>query len=141
MRSNDLLKSHHKMEMRMNRLSITLILLFVLAGIALAALIHPQAVRALPEYSAQTGEPCATCHISPSGGGPRGPRGQAWVGAGKAGEVFSLIDSLDFLGVKIEADPQDFISTGQPVQPAQPLQTAAESSTPLDAWLREHDGN
>lgn len=125
----------------MKRLSIILFLLVLLSATLLAALSRPQTAQALPEYSARIGEPCATCHISPSGGGPRGPRGQAWVGAGKPGAVLPLVNSLDFLGIKIEVDPQDFISSGQPVQPAQPLRTEAGSAAPLHDWLREHDGN
>ena len=52
----------------------------LLAAIVLALALTGQPTQALPEYSAQTGEPCATCHISPSGGGLRTPRGQAWLG-------------------------------------------------------------
>ena len=50
----------------------------------------PAQRQALPEYATQTGEPCATCHISPSGGGLRTPRGQAWVGSDKPGAVPAL---------------------------------------------------
>jgi hypothetical protein len=34
---------------------------------------------ARPEYAAATGQPCATCHVSPAGGGPRTPSGQAFM--------------------------------------------------------------
>jgi hypothetical protein len=53
-------------------LVIGLFVIMVLAGLS------THNAQALPEYSAQVGEPCSSCHISPSGGGPRGPRGQAW---------------------------------------------------------------
>lgn len=125
----------------MKRLSILLFLLVLVLGVVIASLAHPGMARALPEYSAQTGEPCATCHLSPSGGGPRGPRGQAWVGGGKPGSVLSLVESLDFLGIKIESDPADFLPSGQPVQPAQPLQTSVEASEQIHSWLRDYDGN
>lgn len=125
----------------MKRWSLLLFLLTVLLGAMLLALTHPRRARALPEYSAQTGEPCATCHLSPSGGGPRGPRGQAWVGAAKPGAVLSLVDSLEFLGIEFEVDPQDFLPSGQPVQPARSLQLEESSSTAIDDWLRNHDGN
>ncbi len=38
-----------------------------------------QPVHALPEYAARTGESCATCHVSPGGGGPRTLRGLLWA--------------------------------------------------------------
>jgi mono/diheme cytochrome c family protein len=38
-------------------------------GVTLWAAAQP--VHALPEYAARTGEACATCHVSPGGGGPR----------------------------------------------------------------------
>ena len=60
-------------------------LVFVVA-LALV-LVASQPTGALPEYSEQTGEPCAGCHISPSGGGLRTPRGQAWVASAKPGAV------------------------------------------------------
>ena len=52
----------------------------LLAGASVLALVPSfKPGEALPEYSAQTGEPCATCHVSPSGGGPPRP---AWAGLG-----------------------------------------------------------
>src|SRR5512140_3352364 len=39
--------------------------------------------HALPEYANRTGEPCATCHVSPGGGGPRTLRGLLWASRGK----------------------------------------------------------
>ena len=33
---------------------------------------------ALPQYAAATGQPCATCHVNPAGGGPRNATGQAF---------------------------------------------------------------
>ena len=44
-----------------------------------AALAVPAPVVARPEYAAATGQPCATCHVSPAGGGPRTPIGQAFM--------------------------------------------------------------
>jgi len=125
----------------MKRMSILITLLVLLLGIMLAALAHPAAVKALPEYSAQTGEPCATCHLSPSGGGPRGPRGQAWVGGGKPGAVPSLADSLEILGIELEVDPQDYMAGSLPVQPPQPLQLEAEQGRHLHGWLKDYNGN
>ena len=119
-------------------------LLFFLAllfGMVAALVTHPKAVSALPEYSAQTGEPCATCHLSPSGGGPRGPRGQAWVGDGKPGVVPSLVDSLDILGIKLDVDPQDFLAGEQPIPAAQSLTLEVQEAREIHSWLSDFDGN
>jgi len=111
-------------------------------GLALLlALGIPQPVRALPEYSAQTGEPCATCHISPSGGGPRGPRGQAWVGSGKPGAVPDLLQALDILGVRLERDPSYFTTVLQPPAPPAPLDLPPAEKQELFNWLNTYDGN
>ena len=130
-----------KLENPMRRAFVILLLLFLLLGAALALLVHPKAVQALPEYSSQTGEPCATCHLSPSGGGPRGPRGQGWVGSNKPGAVPSLVDSLDLLGVQLESDPADFVAGTQPVSPAEALDLASGEMDPIHDWLRDYDGN
>lgn len=114
----------------------------LILGLALLLALSPaRLAHALPEYSAQTGEPCATCHISPSGGGPRGPRGQAWVGSGKPGAVPDLLQSLEILGVEISVDPADFqaVSAAQPA-PA-PLQLEPAQIERLNEWLTSYDGN
>jgi mono/diheme cytochrome c family protein len=46
--------------------------------------------HALPEYAKRTGEPCATCHVNPGGGGPRTLRGALWASKGKPDEVPAL---------------------------------------------------
>ena len=130
-----------KLESPMRRVFVILLLLFLMLGAAMALFVHPKAVQALPEYSSQTGEPCATCHLSPSGGGPRGPRGQGWVGSNKPGAVPSLADSLELLGVQLESDPADFIAGTQPVPPAEALKFASGGIDPIHAWLRDYDGN
>jgi hypothetical protein len=103
-------------------LAVTLVVSLAFAG---------QSTQALPEYSAQTGEPCASCHISPSGGGLRTPRGQAWVGAGKPGAVPNLTDSLALLGVKLDIDQSAFEAVSQPIGQAQKLHH----------WLKDYQGN
>lgn len=105
------------------------------------ALAMPRSVQALPEYSAQTGEPCATCHISPSGGGPRGPRGQAWVGSGKPGAVPDLLQALEILGVRLEKDPGYFTIIVQPPAPPAPLSVPSADQQDLFNWLNRYDGN
>jgi len=117
--------------------------LFLIAGAVLAALmvLATSTMQALPEYAAQTGEPCASCHISPSGGGARTPRGQAWVGAGKPGQVPALIEALEILGVKLTVNPADFKASTNTLTPAMPLQLKPVEAQKLWARLRNYDGN
>lgn len=116
-------------------LVIGLFVIMVLAGLS------THNAQALPEYSAQVGEPCSSCHISPSGGGPRGPRGQAWVGSEKPGYVPSLLGSLDILGVNLEVDPDQFIAPSAPVVPADPLMIEIPASKDLFPFLFAYEGN
>lgn len=121
---------------------IPLFLLFMglFVCLALAGAFSEQAY-ALPEYSAQVGEPCLSCHISPSGGGPRGPRGQAWVGSDKPGNVPSLLESLEILGVHLEADPEHFLAPEQAIPPVNALVVETQSAHDLFHWLYVFDGN
>lgn len=57
------------------------------------------AAHALPEYANRTGEPCATCHVSPGGGGPRTLRGLLWAARGRPDQVPSLPNVLIAPGV------------------------------------------
>lgn len=115
-------------------------LLLILVAIVLA--FKPNATaNALPEYSTQTGEPCATCHVSPSGGGPRGPRGLAWVASGKPSVVPDLVQSLELLGVEITVDPAYFTATNVAVPQPEKLQLITWQGKPVYQWLSEHDGN
>jgi hypothetical protein len=98
-------------------------------------------VQAVPEYSAQIGEPCSSCHVSPSGGGQRSPRGQAWVGAGKPGSVPDLLTSLDLLGVKLVIDPADYLAVPGLVSPAQPLGIEPGQAQFIHDWLKDYEGN
>lgn len=65
--------------------SVAWIGLGVLAGM-LVFITWPTA-HALPEYAARTGQPCATCHVNPAGGGPRTLRGLLWIAQGRPDEV------------------------------------------------------
>lgn len=96
---------------------------------------------ALPEYAAQTGEPCSSCHISPSGGGARGPRGQAWVASDKPASVPDLVASLELLGVELKADPAYFTKAGGPVQPAEALALKPVQRRQVFELLSIYDGN
>ncbi len=62
-------------------------------------LIAPFSVRALPEYARRTNQPCATCHVSPGGGGPRTMRGLLWIADGRPDEVRAFSNILLAPGV------------------------------------------
>lgn len=124
----------------MKRYLIFLGILFLVTALFLA-LLPVSSADALPEYASQTGEPCASCHVSPSGGGPRGPRGQAWVASEKPGYVPDTLESLELLGVELSVDPAYFTVTGLDVQEPEALQTTSDSGQPLYRWLNDYDGN
>jgi len=124
----------------MKRYLIFLGVLILITSLFLAFL-PASTVEALPEYSAQTGEPCASCHISPSGGGPRGPRGQAWVASEKPGAVPDTLEALELLGVELTVDPAYFTVTDLEVQNPEALETTSGQDQPLYRWLGGYDGN
>jgi mono/diheme cytochrome c family protein len=124
----------------MNKFLAFVIMVVLLAALAIA-LLPAEEASALPEYASQVGEPCSTCHISPSGGGSRTPRGQAWVGGGKPGEVPDLMASLELLGVHLEVDETDFTQVPDEVPPAQPLQTEPDQMKAIHDWLADYAGN
>ena len=106
------------------------------------AFLPASSAQALPEYSAQTGEPCFSCHVSPSGGGPRGPRGQAWVASSKPGAVPDTFEALELLGVELKVNPAYFTVADLDVQEAEALETTSgQGHQPLYRWLRGYDGN
>ena len=121
--------------------TIWITIIFILLTGLLITLGSTRQVSALPEYSEQTGEPCATCHISPSGGGQRGPRGQGWVGSGKPGTVPGLMESLELLGVHLDVDESAYLAVPEAVPPAQPLQLDGNQVEALHQRLRNYDGN
>ena len=116
-------------------------ILFLAATLAGAVLLAGQPTYALPEYATTTGEPCATCHISPSGGGLRTVRGQAWVGGGKPGAVIDLAASLELLGVHITIDEADYLAPGGEAPAAQPLRLEPAQAQRVHEWLRQYQGN
>jgi mono/diheme cytochrome c family protein len=125
----------------MKRYAIPASLTFLVLLAALIALLHPQVAQALPEYSAQTGEPCASCHLSPSGGGPRGLRGQAWVGSGKPGVVPALAEALELLGIHLNVDERQYEASGEPVPQPQPLPVRPAQAESMHNHLSSFDGN
>lgn len=73
------------------KLTLTLATLVLLGMFALAfTLFLAEPAHALPEFSARTGESCATCHVNPGGGGPRTMRGLIWAARGRADVVPEL---------------------------------------------------
>jgi len=124
----------------MKRFLILLGVLILVTTLFLA-LLSVSSAGALPEYASQTGEPCASCHISPSGGGPRGPRGLAWVASGKPGAVPDTFQSLELLGVELNMDPSYFAVTGLEVQEPEALETTSVQGQPLYRWLNTYGGN
>lgn len=124
----------------MKRYLILLGSLFLIISLSLA-LSPGSTASALPEYSSQTGEPCASCHISPSGGGPRGPRGQAWVASGKPGAVPDTIQALELLGVELTIDPTYYSVTDSLVPEIQPLEIVPGRGQRLYRWLSQYNGN
>jgi hypothetical protein len=122
----------------MKRLAL-LSVLFISIVLVLALSTEPS--YALPEYSTQTGEPCATCHISPSGGGLRTPRGQAWVAASKPGAVPDLTEALEVLGVHLEVDESAYVAAPGPIPAAGPLRLKTDRARALHEWLKDYEGN
>jgi mono/diheme cytochrome c family protein len=114
---------------------VLFIIMLVAAGLPSAT------VQALPEYSAQVGEPCASCHVSPSGGGPRAARGTAWVASSKPGVVPDLLQALEILGVRLTVDPLDYSVVSQEVEPADALQKSPIPAADLLEYLRDYEGN
>lgn len=71
-----------------------------------------QPVHALPEYAPRTGEPCATCHVSAGGGGPRTLRGLLWAARGRPDEVPELPSQVIAPGVDDGQELYDIACAG-----------------------------
>ncbi len=71
----------------------------IIFGLMSLASPSPRQAHALPEYTDRTGEPCATCHVSPGGGGPRTLRGLLWAARGRPDQVPTLPNVLIAPGV------------------------------------------
>lgn len=121
---------------------IPVLMMGVVVVLTAVLIFQPTAtVQALPEYSANVGEPCSSCHISPSGGGARTPRGQAWVGSGKPGLVPDLRAALELLGVNLDIDESDFVAPAGEIPPAAPLEYKVEPAAGLHDLLAGYEGN
>ena len=66
---------------------IAIAVIAVLSIFITGYVVGESSVHALPEYASNTGEPCATCHVNPGGGGPRTLRGLLWVANGRPDAV------------------------------------------------------
>jgi mono/diheme cytochrome c family protein len=68
--------------------SSSILFLLVFPALVFATLLmNSRTAYALPEYATRTGEPCAACHVSAGGGGPRTLRGLLWSARGKPDKV------------------------------------------------------
>lgn len=97
--------------------------------------------RAMPEYAARVGEPCATCHVSPAGGGLRNVRGQAWVASDKPAVVPSTEDALKILGVQLPADMSIYTAAPATIPTPAPMKSRAEKFLSLFDTLILREGN
>lgn len=86
-------------------ITIAMIAVFVLILFEMMA--GGSAAHALPEFAANTGEPCATCHVNPGGGGPRTLRGLLWSARGRPDKVPEIGNILIALGVADGVDLYD----------------------------------
>jgi hypothetical protein len=97
--------------------------------------------RAMPEYATRVGEPCASCHFSPSGGGLRNVRGQAWVALEKPSSVPSTADALKMLGVQLPSDMSVYTNAPAMLPTPSPFKTRAQSYMSLVGRLLNYEGN
>ena len=109
--------------------------------LAIVLLIAAGPSRAMPEYATNLGEPCATCHISPAGGGLRTARGLAWVAEEKPDAVPSIEEAMQILGVKATVNPADYIAAPLPRPTPEPLRPAEWPGKNRHEWLSDYDGN
>lgn len=70
------------------------VLAFLAYGTVRWTLAGGQVAHALPEFTARTGEQCATCHVNPGGGGPLTLPGLLWAAQGRPDEVPELPGNL-----------------------------------------------
>jgi mono/diheme cytochrome c family protein len=89
---------------------IALVGLFTYFGVGLVMGERP--VHALPEYAVRTGEPCATCHVSAGGGGPRTLRGLLWAARGRPDQVPELPGQLIAPGIEGGLELYDIACAG-----------------------------
>ncbi len=109
--------------------------------LAMVLLIVAGPSRAMPEYATNLGEPCATCHISPAGGGLRTARGLAWVAEEKPDAVPSIEEAMQILGVKATVNPADYTASPLPRPTPEALRQIEPAGKNRHEWLSDYDGN
>ncbi len=117
------------------RLVIALISVFVIT------LVVATPTRAMPDYATTTGEPCATCHLSPAGGGLRNLRGQAWVANEKPSTVPSTAEALKALGLRLPSDMSIYTTVPSAIPAPTPLKARLEKLERLLERLLDYSGN
>lgn len=113
----------------------------LLAGVTLSMIVPARQSHALPEYAVRTGQPCVTCHVSPSGGGLRTPRGQVWVAKEKPDVVPDLVDALEQLGIRQGSDTQIYRKVPAWIPPACPLRIHESPIRQRNLRPTPHEGN
>ena len=119
----------------------SILILFLVTTLVVLAFAFAVPTRAMPEYAARVGEPCASCHVSPAGGGLRNVRGQAWVAENKPGQVPSTLDALKILGVQLPSDMSIYSNAPASQPTPAPLHLQAENLAPLMERLLNYEGN
>lgn len=127
------------MNMRIGNCTSRIAFPVLLAGVILIIFVVSPA-RAMPDYAASTGEPCATCHVSPAGGGLRNVRGQAWVASDKPAVVPSTAEALRLLGIKLPADMSIYTVAPAVAPDPVPLSRQSKLMSLLDV-LQTYPGN
>ncbi len=118
-----------------------ILILFIALILIVLAFTFAVPTRAMPEYATQVGEPCASCHVSPAGGGLRNARGQAWVAEDKPSQVPSTLDALKILGVQLPQDMSVYTNAPASQPTPAPLQMQSEKLAPLMNELLDYEGN
>ncbi len=127
--------------MQINVIKRLLLLSTLLIAVILAMMLTSEPAQALPEYAVQMGDPCTTCHVSPSGGGTFTISGLAWLASDKFGAVPSRAKALELLGVNIQVNQKNYIAVPGKIPPAPPLRVEPAQARKIHAWLEKYEGN
>jgi cytochrome c553 len=92
--------------------TISIIALGLGAYFGIQAFLGERTAHALPEFATRTGEPCAACHVSPGGGGPRTLRGLLWAARGRPDAVPQFPGLLVAPGVAEGSELYDIACAG-----------------------------
>lgn len=92
--------------------TVLVVMLALVVYFSVSLALGEQPAHALPEYAPRTGEPCATCHVSAGGGGPRTLRGMLWGARGRPDEVPDLPGNLIAPGIDAGVELYDIACAG-----------------------------